>query len=352
MSLHSDISYARQVASRLERYKEKRINPYQAEFRCPLCGDSAKKSNKVRGTFFVSPPSPGKEVCLLMGCFNCGASLPFSAFLKDFDHTLYSQYTMEKYRDLRPTIKPVTKEDTALKAIKTFQKTPPETHKYIPSITDGLKSVDDLAENHPVRKYIVDRRLPELCWLHLFYAPKFFKWASGNTDRFKPCKEDHPRLIIPWYSEDGALFAYSARAFGDEQPKYYKIILDETYPPFFGLDKLDKTKPVVVLEGQVDALFLNAVAVGTSTLQRYDNKEAIYLPDPDIRNKEIMKNTKTLIQLGYKVCLASDEFVALGKDVNDWIKSGKTLSEIERMIYKNTFQGLEANLKFLQWSKV
>jgi hypothetical protein len=231
-----------------------------------------------------------------------------------------------------------------------IKKTPPETRKYIPIITDDLKSIAELVGSHPARKYVESRKIPVDMWNKLFYAPKFFHWSTGHTNKFK-CftEEDHPRLIIPWYSEDNVLFAYSARAFGPEEPKYFKIIMDDTYPPFFGLDKLDKTRPIYILEGQLDVLFINAVAVGTSTLQLYDNKEAIYIPDRDIRNSQIMKNVKKLIDIGYKVCMLPDTLP--GKDINDFVKGGMSIEDIEKVISENTYQGLSAQIHFNNWKK-
>lgn len=350
MALWQDINYLRQIAPRLERFKEKSTNKLW-NCRCFRCGDSVKKSNKTRGYFFPSLPTPGMEECLMYKCQNCNISLPFSAILKDFDANLYSQYRLEKYRDSKPVIQVVeTSFDIALAAIQKLKKTPPETRKYIPSITDDLKCIAELGSKHPATQYIKARCIPVNMWEKLFYAPKFFKWASGNTDKFKSwTDEDHPRLIIPWYSEDNVCHTYTARSFGKEEPKYYKIVLDDSYPPYYGLEKLDKTKQIYVMEGPLDALFLNAVAVGTSALQLYQNKDAIYLPDRDIRNKEIMKITNKMIQLGYRVCMLPDDLP--GKDVNDFVVSGMSIKEIEAIINAHTYQGLEAQMEFLKWKK-
>lgn len=330
-----DIQYLKLISSRLERYKEKRITPFHAACRCPLCGDSKKRVNKVRGNFYEIKGS------LIYHCFNCEVHISFPNFLRDFDHSLYDRYILEKYKNGSQKEKKV---DIA-------EKCKIETHRYIPTITDGLKSISDLREDHPVKQYVLNRRIPEEFFDKIFYAPKFFEWASGNTDRFKSSKEDHPRLIIPWYSEDGTQFAYSARAFGKEMPKYYKIILDETYPPYFGMDRVEKGKPIYVVEGQLDAMFLpNCVSVGTSAIYNFDMKEhdIVYIPDRDVRNPDIMKVVRKIIKLGKKVCLLPLDLP--GKDLNEVVQNGvKNLKEI---IDCNTIQGLEAELKFSKWSQV
>jgi hypothetical protein len=229
-------------------------------------------------------------------------------------------------------------------------KIPPSTRKYIPTITDDLKSIAELADDHPAKQYVATRLLPKDMWSKLFYAPKFYKWAAGHTDRFNaPSKADHPRMIIPWYSADGVLFAYTARSFGGEEPKYYKIILDETVKPqVFGLNNTNKVEYVV--EGPIDSMFLpNSVAVGNASLHMYDC-DGIYITDRDVRNKEIMREAKLLINMGKKVCMLPNSL--LGKDINEMVQNGLTVDDIHNIIKRNTYQGLEAQLKFTEWGKI
>ena len=88
--LHIDSKYIGLVSARLEKFKRTKDNLYN--FRCPLCGDSKKNKNKTRGYLFQ------KKGDFIFKCHNCGASKGFSAFLKEIDPTLHSQYTMERYK--------------------------------------------------------------------------------------------------------------------------------------------------------------------------------------------------------------------------------------------------------------
>lgn len=119
----------------------------------------------------------------------------------------------------------------------------------------------DLPKEHKAYQYIINRKIPEEHLDMFWYTEKFFAWASKNTDKFTVGEhtsdlQDHPRIIIPWYSENKELFAYQARSLNGEEPKYYTIILNEKIPKVFGADRLDfKGKKIYVLEGPIDSLF-------------------------------------------------------------------------------------------------
>jgi hypothetical protein len=348
MSLWLDQSYLKQISYRLEGFKEKRIGTLY-NFRCPLCGDSRKKANKMRGYFY----SKGNQ--LLFMCHNCGVSESFGKFLKTFDPNLYNVYALEKFKESAGAVKAPrkTKSDKVIEAMKSI----PKTQKYIPNVCESLLSIDQLASSHPARQYVEGRGIPEQFHVQLYYAPKFYEWASGHTDKFKYTvgSRDHPRLIIPWFTENsGTLFAYSARSFGKEEPKYYNIILDDSHPKFYGMERLDRSKTIRVCEGPLDSLFIpNCIAVGNSAIGKFTSDgDVVYIPDKDCRNKEIMEITKNLIKSGKKVCMLPD---LIGdnsfKDINEMVlKNNLSQNELLDIIQQNTYQGLAAELHFTKWN--
>jgi hypothetical protein len=48
-TLWIDVKYANLLSTQLELFKVKKTNPYLANFRCPVCGDSKKNKSKTRG---------------------------------------------------------------------------------------------------------------------------------------------------------------------------------------------------------------------------------------------------------------------------------------------------------------
>jgi hypothetical protein len=92
-----------------------------------------------------------------------------------------------------------------------------------------------------------------------------------------------------------------------------------------------------------------AVAIGNASLHTYEC-DGTYIPDADVRNKEVMREVKKLISLGKKVCLLPAK--GLWKDLNEAVQLGLTEQDLKIIIDKNTFSGLTAELKFIEWNKV
>lgn len=330
-----DLKFLKMISYRLEGFKEKKPNELY-NCRCPICGDSSRNNRKRRGFFYTRSSN------LNYSCHNCGASMSFGSFLKWLDVNLHRTYLLEKFNkdDVRKTPEFIT---------------PPISHEIIDSndILSELIPVSDLDVAHPIYQYILNRKIPRDKWDDIYLADKFVKWAKKHVPDKFPNKVvvDHPRLIFPWRDVSGNMTAYSARSTGQVEPKYYTIPLKED-KGFFGLNHVDFSKPIYVLEGAIDSLFLdNCVAVGTSALWKFSStSDTIYIPDADIRNKEVMKIVRDMIEDNLKVCMLPLDDSA--KDINEMIKSGLTKEQVKDLIDKNTFQGLGAELRFGSWCKI
>ena len=134
-----------------------------------------------------------------------------------------------------------------------------------------------------------------------------------------------------------------------EDPKYYSIKMQEN-AGFFGLNRLDYSKQVYVVEGQIDSLFLpNCVAVGTSALWKYGvTGDEIYIPDVDVRNVQIMKIVWTMIKSNLRVCLLPPG----QKDLNLMILAGMSQDDLIQLVNSHTYQGPAAQFMFSRWSKI
>jgi len=160
---------------------------------------------------------------------------------------------------------------------------------------------------------------------------------------------DHPRLLIPFRDEQGEVFAYQGRAFGKETPKYITIKLEER-DKIFGLDRVDKSKHVYVVEGPLDSLFLdNCIAIAGADVPSMDCDFTVIF-DNEPRNKELLKQIDKEIKKGHSVVLWPDQMN--WKDINDMIIHGYTKSQIQEVITDNTFCGAAAQLKFAEWRKI
>jgi hypothetical protein len=109
------------------------------------------------------------------------------------------------------------------------------------------------------------------------------------------------------------------------------------------------------VEGPIDSLFLpNAIAVSGASFDtpiiRQLLTNATLVMDNEPRNKDIVRQLGKYIDLGYNVVMYPDTVEE--KDINDMIKAGRSQSEILNLINTNTFAGMEAKLRYVDWKKV
>ena len=341
--LFIDAKYAQILGPRLRNFAQKK--DYLWNYSCPVCGDSSKNKLKARGYIYR------KKNDLFTKCHNCGHGSTLGNLIKYVDTNLYDQYVLERYKDGatgRKSHKDVDENN--------FFKTEPVKVPLTDGILDPLKKITDLPESHPAVQYVLSRLIPKENWGLLYFAPKFKAFTNNITPKFQePIKDDHPRLIIPYFNKHGKVFAYQARAFGKEQPKYYTIKIEEDYEKIYGLERVDFSKRIYVVEGPIDSLFLpNAIAVSGSSFDMISVRQlltnATIVMDNEPRNKEIVKLLDKNIDLGYNVSMLPDTIPY--KDINEMIEGGMTSDEILDVINTNTFSGMEAKLKFSTWKKI
>lgn len=337
--LYIDTKYVSLLSYKLRNFKQKSTNYWN--FSCPICGDSKKDPRKARGYVLLHKNR------LIYKCHNCGLSCSFGNLLKRIDSGLYSDYVLERYKN-----------NTSIynsDATPTFDEIFEDKVELVDGILDTLKRVDTLPPTHPALSYLLKRKIPKDRW-HLFYfAPKFQTWCNSvKPGQFKNLNHDIPRLVIPFFNKHGKCFMFQGRAFGKEEPKYISIKLDETEDKIFGLERVDYSKRVYVVEGPIDSLFIpNCIAVGGSTLDvtltKSIKSNVTLIVDNEPRNKEIMKQLNKYIENGYPVCIWPDTEVE--KDINEMVLSGKSPESVLETINNNTYQGLSAKLRYNEWRK-
>ena len=178
-----------------------------------------------------------------------------------------------------------------------------------------------------------------------------------NPDHGKELVDDS-RLVIPFYDEYDDLIGVSGRSLetSDKKLRYVTMkIKGDSNKMVFGLDKVDLSKPVKMVEGPLDSMFLsNCLASGDSSLHqsikniKANNITLIYDNEP--RNKEITKLMQEAIVLGHNVVIWPN--TVEGKDINEMVLNGLSPDEIEDIISSNTFRGIKAQTEFIFWKKV
>jgi hypothetical protein len=345
--LHTELPFVTRAGFRLENFAQK--NSYLWNCSCPICGDLSSTTNRKKKRFYIYRPGAANH--LNAKCHKCGYSTSFGSFLKQQFPDLFKEFVLEQYHSTSKAHVPHKNlnEILDLQPSKKYQ-------QLIDKNTEGLKPCATLKPTHPVAKFLSKRQIPQDKWELLYYTTQFMKYTNGVVPgKFPDTKDDHPRLVIPFLDEHGKMYAYQGRAFGDEQPRYYTMKLDDR-ERIYGLDRLDtKFKKVYAVEGPLDSLFLpNCIAVSGSNFDcetvRALKSIITLIPDNEPRSKEIVKLIKKHIDLGYKVCMLPHSITS--KDINEMILSGITSENLIELIDKNTFQGAAAQIRFAQWKMI
>ena len=144
----------------------------------------------------------------------------------------------------------------------------------------------------------------------------------------------------------------SLRAMRGETLRYILVKVKEDAPTVFGLDKVDMSRPISVVEGPLDSLFLeNSIACSGTAFNKIDelgidrDKIKIIL-DNEPRNKEVVKLVEKYVEMDYNVVIWPSPLTQ--KDINDMVNDG---IDVRDVISNNTQSGLTAKFLLNQWKK-
>jgi predicted RNA-binding Zn-ribbon protein involved in translation (DUF1610 family) len=319
-----DSKYIGLVSSRLQKFKRVKADLYN--FRCPLCGDSQKNKNKTRG--YIYPVKNNTN----FKCHNCGASLSFNNFLKELDPTLHKQYILEKFKEGHTG--------------RNFVVEQPK-FEFVKPVFRKKLDLPKASEVPIAREYLEKRKLnPE----KFYFADKFKEWVNTQKHTFNTIGRDESRIIIPMYDIDSNLIGFQGRALGPSPNKYITVMLSDGAPKIYGLEKIDQSKPIYIIEGPFDSEFVeNSVAMCGSDIdiRSFNWSDYIWVFDNEPRNREIVNRISKTINRGDKVVIWPSNIKE--KDINDIVLAGHNVMD---MLKSNTHSGLEAKIKFNNWKRI
>ena len=318
-----DSKYISLVSSRLQKFKRVKADLYN--FRCPICGDSQKNKSKTRGYLYAIKANVNFK------CHNCGASMSLSNFLKTLDPTIHKQYAFEKFKDGHTGRNFVVKE--------------PEFKFEAPKFSPKM-DLPRASEISAAKLYLEKRRLDPT---KFYYTNKFKAWVNTLVEKFDNIEYDEPRIIIPIIYEN-QLIGFQGRALGPNSVKYITIMLEDNAPKVYGIDEINEKKPIYIVEGPFDSHFLeNSVAMVGADLdiRPFGWSNHIWVFDNEPRNREIVNRISKTIDRGEQVVIWPNHI--LEKDLNDMVLSGH---DVQSMVESNTYEGLEAKLKFNTWKRI
>ncbi len=349
MSLWRDEKYLRLLGPTLDQFHDKGRHTFN--FRCPLCGDSAKHKTKTRGYCFA------KGDILMYKCHNCGVAIPFVAFLRSQNVDLYGQYMLEDVEEKRqkPAFPPASPKPTP----QPTQTAPEAPAPSVPAAGMGLERLPASGQLQAVTDFARARKLPDPAIARLYGTVSAHTWLTAlvGEEKAKKAIDGVPYLVQPLCLPDGTWYGAQLRTI--ETKEYYTFRWSNEPLKVFGLEAWTPTKTTYVTEGPIDALFVpNAISTCGSDLvsgiqiledQGYIKHSArrVYVWDNEPRNKEITKHIRNAIKLRESVVIWP-----LGereKDINDMVKAGK--SDIAALLARRTFTGISAELEFAAWTK-
>jgi transcription elongation factor Elf1 len=333
--------YVNMLSGRLQHFKRK--SSTLVNFRCPLCGDSQSHKSRARGYIYEKK---GKS---LFHCHNCTATMAVANFIKSVDQQLYNEFQLEKLQSNKSP-EQIDLEDFISKMKKpVFMKIGP---------LKGLKKVSQLRPDHPVKKFVDERYIPNPFHAKLFCCPNFKQYTNTlvpNKFDADHIGRDETRLLIPFMDSNKNVHAYQGRALGKSAVKYITIVLDDTIPKVYGLDRVDFRNTVYVVEGPIDSMFLsNSIATAggdlVSAISSFPKENMVIVYDNEPRSRETIKKLDKAVMQGYNICIWPDNFEH--KDINDAILAGLSAEFIEYIIRQNTYKDLAAKMALTRWSKV
>lgn len=330
------IKYAKLFGtSHLPLFAIKNHSPFLATGRCHVCGDS--QTHKLKARFYIYEKQ-GSVGCF---CHNCGFSASIESLLRGYDEYLYRQLLTERFSANAPIREAAPKRETKV------------------ILGDDWKDCLTPAAFAPKAvSYLSSRLVPKKHWGRLFYT-KNLKHSYVDICDALGIEVDQTKKIpeiegvfIPFLDKDGNLTFSTTRNIDPTDGLRYATIEFAPSYKIFGLDKVDESMEIHVVEGPIDSMFVdNCVAVGDASLDRASQclpkDRLVLIPDNEPRAPVQLKRIEKFIDLGYSVVLFPPHIKS--KDINDMVKNEKL--NINEIISLNTFKGLQAKLRFKTWKQ-
>ena len=257
--------------------------------------------------------------------------MSFNNFLKQIDTTVHKQYILEKFKD----------GNTGKNFVIEEPKFEFEAPKFKPKL--NLPTAD---ANPAAKEYLERRKLNPT---KFYYTDRFRQWTNTQKWTFDDVTYDEPRIIIPLVYMN-TIIGFQGRSLGPNKVKYITVMLNEEAPKIYGLDTISKKSPVYVVEGPFDSCFLsNSVALCGSDgdVACLEGSSIVFVYDNEPRNREIVARVERCIERGDRTVIWPSNIRE--KDINDMVLSGH---DVQKVIESNTYDGLEAKLKFTTWKRI
>lgn len=296
------------------------------QFRCNVCGDD-KYNKRIKKAYILKK---GNDRIYYCHHASCGYVKPATYWMKEFFPTFYKEYILNLYKGSS-----LKNNENSLPIIEKEKYNEKEDVKYFMPILKGEGKLFEDAKN-----ICISRMIPKDIW-------KYWCVATGGT--FKN------RLIIPYFNGK-KIYNWQARAIYDYQPIKYISRKGDDLNNIYNFYGVDKSKPVVVLEGVIDSLFVkNSIAISGAKKNKNDLIEQIpykyFMMDGGI-DKGGKETSLKLLQRGEYVfswksfCLDFNISLKQKLDVNNVVlflnkPEGFNFKELEKYFTNSVYRKIE-----------
>lgn len=277
-----------------------RLRDSEINFRCPVCGDSKLSAQKRRGWYNFD-----RDV---FHCFNCHASFR-QAFLKVL-RALTGEEDIFKY------LVEFLTDDFVVEPDKI--KVPIVQNRRVYNGFLANECTVITAENPSippaVMEFWIDRKLNQ--------TGRTFYWVHDKNSKF------YNRVVIPFFNANGDCIYYQSRAVKWHLEKgrgsHFKYLNPMGHKNVvYNIDQVDASKPVAVLEGPIDAMFVeNAIATMTCNITKAQlemleekNLDPVFMYDYD---EPGLKAMIKLAKKGFKVFMYPKGWNE-DEDINEYV---------------------------------
>ena len=339
-------SLIHEIGGYLDQFKSVSSKKDTYNFRCNICGDSKKNKIKKRGYIFKDKKNGG----YYYKCFNCGDKrIPLITYTKIYFPDLYTRFIYNNILNQKKVL-----------FDNNVQKESNEFHNIININEELLSLLIKWNKNNISKQYLYYRKIPINKRSELYFIDDLnILLEYINTNQigcYKLLNYTSPRIVIPVYTRDrNKIIGFVCRSILKADPvRYYNIKISEE-PLLLGLDKINTSKFIYIVEGYFDSLFLSN-SIATNSVVNFNsayqfcldiNQEPIFIFDNESHNKDIIKMMKRFIDMNERVVIFSS-FPFEGKDLNSMIMKNNNIN-LEGELSKRIYQGLQAKLEYDKW---
>lgn len=237
-----------------------RENSAGINFRCNICGDSKKSRTKKRGWIYFRLDPP------VFKCWNCGHSSLASQWFKEYFYDVYRDYIAELVRLNRSDL-PEPTDEIKIDSVKLKAEwIDPKRYNFYP-IESESRGIFAIGQD-----FCRKRKIPYDVWSKWYIS---LENSDPEINRYKN------RLIIPFW-QGQKIFYFQGRTLDGNDAKYINYDTSkEDSIILYGKYDVDYDRPLIVVEGPIDSLFIENCLAGLSTqigekTQKFLNEYSCY----------------------------------------------------------------------------